>query len=82
MLALIAIFLSTFLVAIIVVRAYRAVAGWQGFRQVVVGRDKKTTRMTLKAQMGYITLMAKPRQKARAVRLRSPKDGIKKPWGW
>ena len=82
MLALIAIFLSTFLIAVIAVRLYRALAGWQGFRQVVVGRDKKTTRMTLKAQMGYITLMAAPRQKAKAVRLRNPKDGIKAPWGW
>jgi len=82
MLALISIFLGTFLIAAIAVRLYRAVAGWQGFRQVLVGREKKTTRTTLKAQMGYITLMAAPRQKARAIRLRSPKGGIKTPWGW
>ena len=82
MLALVTIFLGTFLIALVVVRLYRAVAGWQGFKQGVVGREGKASRMTLKAQMGYITLLSASRQEAKSVRLRSPKGGIKAPWGW
>ena len=82
MLALVTIFLTTFLIAVVAVQLYRAMAGWQGFRQTVVGRGNKATRTTLKSQMGYITLMAPSQKKAKSVRLRSPKDGFKTPWGW
>jgi cytochrome c oxidase assembly protein Cox11 len=82
MLALVTIFLTTFLIAFVAVHLYRAVAGWQGLKQAVVGRENKATSTTLKAQMGFITLMGPSRKKAKSVRLRSPKDGIKAPWGW
>jgi len=82
MLALVTIFLFTFLVAFIAVRLYRVVAGWQGFRNPVVEQQSKPSRMSLKAQLGFISLISEPKQKAKLVRLRSPKNGIKAPWGW
>jgi len=82
MLELVTIFLFTFLTAFIAVRLYRALAGWQGFRRPLVGRQDKSSHMSLKAQLGFIALISEPRQKAKAVRLRSPIYGIKAPWGW
>ena len=82
MLDLVTHFLFTFLTAIIAVRLYRALAGWQGFRQPLVGHQNRPSHMSLKAQLGFISLISEPRQKAKAVRPRSPKNGIKAPWGW
>ena len=44
-------FLYTFLTAFIAVRFYRAVDGWQGFRQPAVWQQNKPSYMSLKAQM-------------------------------
>ena len=82
MLALVTIFLCTFLISFVAVRLYRALAGWQGFRRPVVEQQGKPSRMSLKAQLGFISLISEPKQKARAVRLRSHKSGIRAPWGW
>lgn len=82
MLDLVTMFLITFLIAFIAVRFYRAVDGWQGFRQPLVGQQNKPTSMSLKAQLGFISLISEPKQKAKTVRLRSHRNGIKAPWGW
>jgi len=82
MLDLVTLFLITLLTAFIAVRFYRAVDGWQGFRQPLVGQKNKTSNMSLKTQLGFISLISEPRQKARTVRLRSDRNGIKAPWGW
>jgi len=82
MLALVTIFLFTFLLSFIAVRLYRALAGWQGFRRPVMEQQNKPSPMSLKTQLGFISLISEPRQKAKLVRLRSPKNGIKAPWGW
>ena len=80
MLELVTLFLITFSVAFITVRFYRAVNGWQGFKQPLVGQQNKPSKMSLKAQLGL--LISEPKQKAKTVRLRSPKNGVKAPWGW
>jgi hypothetical protein len=80
MLALVTIFLITFSVAFITVRIYRAVDGWQGSRQALVGQRNKPSKMSLIAQLGL--LISEPRQKAKTVRLRSPINAVKAPWGW
>ena len=82
MLELVTIFLITFSVAFIVVRLYRAVDGWQGFRKPLAGQQKVPSKMSLKAQLGFISLISEPKQKSKTVRLRSPKNGVKAPWGW
>ena len=82
MLELVTILLITFSAAFITVRLYRAVNGWQGFRQPLVGQQNKPSKMSLKAQLGFLSLISEPKQKAKIVRLRSPKNGVKAPWGW
>jgi len=82
MLDLVTIFLITFLTAFIAVRFYRAVEGWCGFRQPLAGKQNKSSNMSLKTQMGFISLFFEPKQKAKTVRLRGPKTLIKAPWGW
>ena len=82
MLDLVTLFLITFSVAFIAVRFYRAIVGWQGFRQPLVGQQNKPSKMSLKAQLGFLSLIFEPKQKAKTVRLRSPKNGVKAPWGW
>ena len=82
MLGLVTIFLITFSVAFITVRFYRAVDGWQGSRQPLVGQQNKPSKMSLKAQLGFISLIFEPKQKAKTVRLRSATNGVKAPWGW
>ena len=76
MLDLVTLFLITFSVAFIAVRFYRAIVGWQGFRQPLVGQQNKPSKMSL------TSLISEPKQKAKTVRLRSPKNGVKAPWGW
>ena len=80
MLAIVTIVLITFSAAFITIRFYRAVDGWQGSKQLLVGQQNKPSKMSLKAQLGL--LISEPRQKAKTVRLRSPKNGVKAPWGW
>ena len=80
MLALVTILLITFSVAFITIRFYRAVDGLQGSRKQLVGQQNKPSKMSLKAQLGL--LFSEPNQKARTVRLRSPENGVKAPWGW
>jgi hypothetical protein len=75
-------FLFTFLTAFIAIRFCRAVDGWQGFRQPLVELQHIRSRMSLKTQMGFISLISEPKQKAKVVRLRSATNGVKAPWGW
>ena len=82
MLELVTIFLITFSAAFVIVRFYRAVDGWQGFRQPLVGQQNKPSKMSLKSQLGFMSLIFEPKQKAKTVRLRSPKNVVKAPWGW
>ena len=76
MLALVTIFLITFSAAFITVRFYRALDGWQGSRQTLGGQQNKPSKMSL------TSLISEPKQKAKTVRLRSPKNGVEAPWGW
>jgi len=80
MLGLVTIFLITFSAAFITVRIYRAVDGWQGSRQQLVGPQNTPSKMSLVAQLGL--LISEPKQKAKTVRLRGPINGVKAPWGW
>lgn len=80
MLALGTIFLATLLISVVSVWLYRTVAGWKGFHKAVIVRRGPTVRMKLRAQQGYISLIAAP--KARPVRLRRSTGTIKAPWGW
>ena len=75
-------FLFTFLTAFIAVRFCRAVDGWQGFRQPLVGQQNNPSDMSLRAQLEFMSLSSEPKQKAKVVRLRSAMNGVKAPWGW
>jgi len=85
MLALVAIFLTTFLIAAGAIWLYRLIFSWKGATYRLVGRSR-TTMMKLSAQQGYITLA--PRSKktsqtpARVVKLRTVPGGVRAPWGW
>jgi len=74
-------FLIAFSAAFITVRLYHAVVGLQGFRQLLVGQQNEPSKMSLRAQLEY-SLISEPKQKAKTVRLLSPKNGVKAPWGW
>ena len=81
MLALVTIFLATLLISTVVIWLYRTVAGLKVFNQaVVVARRGPAVRMKLRAQQGYISLIAS--KKARPVRLPRSTGTIKAPWGW
>ena len=80
MLTIVTILLITFSAAFITIRFYRAIDGWQGSKQLLVGKQNKPSKKSLKAQLGL--LISEPRQKAKTVRLRSPKNEVKAPWGW
>ena len=82
MLALVTIFLFTLLLAAVVIWAYRSIAGWHGFKQNILGRSGPTMKMTVRAQQGFITLNPKSQARVRKLGVRSPKGGIRSPWGW
>ena len=82
MLELVTILLITLPISAVSVWLYRTVSGWKGFNRAVVARRGPAVRMKLTAQQGYISLISEPKQKAKVVRLRGPKNGVKVPWGW
>jgi hypothetical protein len=83
MLELVTIFVTTLLIAATTIWMYRSLAGWQGFkRNVQTQKGKNTAGMKLRVQQGFISMFSTSHEKARNKRLRSPKDGIKAPWGW
>ncbi len=83
MLELVTIFLATLLISTIAIWIFRTVSGLTVFKKTVVGRPKtKTTmKMKLRAQQGYISLIA-PKQEVRSIKLRRSTGTIKAPWGW
>ena len=82
MLVLVTIFLATFLIAVTTIWLYRSVSGWQGFKANVGSRKDMGTSLELSAQQGFISLFASSREVVKTKKLRSPRDGIKAPWGW
>lgn len=82
MLVLVTIFVFTLLISFLAVRLYRAVAGWSGFNETILGRPVLTTQLTVRAQQGFVDLNIKGSGGIKIVRLRSPKGGFKSPWGW
>jgi len=82
MLALGAIFLFTMAVAAAAGWLYRRISGWHGLTETVVGRPRSATRMKIGLQQGFISMVSTNGGRARNVRLRTPKGGIKTPWGW
>ena len=86
MLALVALFLTTFLIAAAAVWLYRLIFSWKGANHRLVGRPRTTMAMKLSAQQGYITLAPKLKKTsqtpARVVKLRTVRGGVKAPWGW
>lgn len=86
MLALVTIFLTTFLTAAAAVWLYRLVFGWKGLTYTLPGRSRTTMTMKLNAQQGYITLVPRSRntsqEPARLVNLYTARGGLKAPWGW
>ncbi len=88
MLALVTIFLATLLIAVVSIRLYRAVSGWQGVNSVVVARRRRTTGAKLRPQQGFVSLkglisqFATARPRIKTVKLRNTTGTIKAPWGW
>ena len=86
MLALITIFLGTFLIAAVAIWLYRLIFSWKGANYRLVGRSRSSMMMKLSAQQGYITLSPQSKKvsqaPARHVKLRSVRGGVKAPWGW
>ena len=84
MLALGTIFLASLLTAATTIWLYRSLAGWQGLKGSVGVQRSKGSKAGLKlsAQQGLISLFASSNETVKHKRLRSPKHGIKAPWGW
>jgi len=85
MLALVTIFVATFLIAALAIWVYRLLFRWTHRNTAVVGRQRRSV-MKLSAQQGYISLIpgfTKPaNQPVRRVVLNKSKGGLKAPWGW
>ena len=81
MLELVTIFLATLLISTAAIWIFRTISGMAVFKKTVVGRPKTTMKMKLRAQQGYISLIA-PKQEVRSIRLRRSTGTIKAPWGW
>ena len=83
MLALVTIFVATLLIATTTIWMYRSLAGLQVFKGIVqTQKGKNTAGMKLEVQQGFISMFSTSYGNARNRRLRSPKGGIKAPWGW
>jgi hypothetical protein len=82
MLALATIFLITFAVSAATVWLYRRISGWHGFTESLVGSSRPVNKMKIGLQQGFISMALRSGEQARSVRLRSPRGGIKTPWGW
>lgn len=84
MLALVSLFLATLLIALTTIWLYRSLAGWQGFRRDVSASSSKDSGVGFKpgSQKGFTSLFVSSREMVRNKTLRSPKNGIKAPWGW
>ena len=82
MLALVTIFLITLAVSAATVWLYRRISGWHGFSEGLVGRPRPVNKMKIGLQQGFISMVSKDRGPARNIILRSPRGGIKTPWGW
>ncbi len=84
MLALVTIFLVTLLIATATIWLYRSLTGWQGFKGGVAVQSSKRSKAgsKLSVQQGFISLFAPSKESVKHRRLRSPKNGIKAPWGW
>ena len=78
----IALFLVTLIISTIVVWVYRLVSHWSGFKQSLVSDPDTESRRILKAQKGFISLFSLSSESAKHKMLRSPKGGLKTPWGW
>ena len=86
MLALVTIFLATFLLAVLAVWVYRLLFSWTNKNLAVVGRRRRSLTQ-LSAQQGYISLVPesfkpKKRQPMRRHVLSRTRGGLKAPWGW
>ena len=85
MLALVTIFVATFLIAALAVWIYRLLLGWTHKSTAVVGRQRRSM-MKLSAQQGYISLIPESfrpaQQPVRRVVLNKSRGGLKAPWGW
>jgi len=66
MLALITIFLGTFLISAVAIWLYRLIFSWKGVNYRLVGRPRNTMMMKLSAQQGYITLAPKSKKNSQA----------------
>jgi len=84
MLVLVTTFVATLLIAATTIWMYRSLAGWQGLkRNVQTQKGKNTAGMKLRVQQEeFLSMFSTSYGNARNKRLRSPKYGIKAPWGW
>lgn len=82
MLALVSIFLFTLAVSAVAVWLYRRISGWHGFTHTLVARPRSASRTRIGLQQGFISMISDHRVQAKSVRLRTPRGGLKTPWGW
>ena len=82
MLAIVTIFLVTFITSVTAIWVYRKVSGWSGFSESLVGRPRASARTKIGAQNGFISLYARHNKGAKQVKLRGYRKNIKTPWGW
>lgn len=90
MLALVSMFLATFVISAIVIWVYRIFFGVQNYEGRTVGKKRAGGTMKLSAQQGYISLRRKSDKQTRRSSARTVKPkarrvaagGNKVPWGW
>ena len=87
MLALVSLFLATFVVASIVIWLYRMFFGVQNYEGSTVMRNRSGSTMKLSSQQGYISLSRKSakdvrKKKAQPKNVRVASGANKVPWGW
>ncbi len=82
MLGLAALFLISLIISASAIWLYRVVAGWQGYKQITVGRKHRSVGKRLTRQFGHFQPFLDSRKSAKYRRLRGPHKEIKAPWGW
>lgn len=92
MLALVSLFLLTFMIAAAVIWLYRLVFGVQNYEGSTVGKSRARNTIVVNSQKGFLSFLRKPVKPSRTVkssrtvkasRKLSPASGKNKvPWGW
>ena len=78
----VSLFLVVFMTGVIVVFVYRWLANARSFTRIEIDGSALAAWVSRKIRQGLKMLDPANRERVKQVKLRTPKDGFKTPWGW